>query len=253
MTELCPWCGEPDLVDVFEVWLETREFMIETCCEARHAEACAELALLDREEFRDWFERATGVRVRQAVDSCGAMLLDYGLDVRPIEQGDARAFIAAHHRHVARTPGGWLFGYGIHNGAERVGVVWVGRPGAIPLDDGRTAEVSRLCVKETIPGIVWNACSQLYGHACREIQRRGYNRVTTYTLGEEEGKTLIAAGFRKVKRTRGGSRHRKSRPRTDAAPTTPKDRWERLLKPNPKKLRPLRDRFLIQGRLFEAA
>ena len=43
-----------------------------------------------------------------------------------------------------------------------------------------------------------NANSALYGAAWRAARAMGYSRIITYTLPEESGASLRAAGFRKV-------------------------------------------------------
>jgi hypothetical protein len=71
-----------------------------------------------------------------------------------------------------------------------VGVAIVGRPVARLLDDGFTVEITRVCTDGTR-----NACSMLYG-ACRKVAKAmGYERIFTYTLPEEGGASLKAAGF----------------------------------------------------------
>ena len=81
-----------------------------------------------------------------------------------------------------------------------VGVAIVGRPVAQKLDDGMTAEITRVCTDGTK-----NAASMLYG-ACRKVARAmGYDRIFTYTLPEEGGASLRAAGFKLDKEDAGGS------------------------------------------------
>jgi hypothetical protein len=73
---------------------------------------------------------------------------------------------------------------------ELAGVAIVGRPVARLLDDGLTAEITRVCTDGTR-----NACSMLYG-ACRKAAKAmGHERIFTYTLPEEGGASLKAAGF----------------------------------------------------------
>ncbi len=50
--------------------------------------------------------------------------------------------------------------------------------------------------------------------------------VITYTLPDEGGASLRAAGFRLATESRGGSWDRESRPREDVSPLDPKWRWE---------------------------
>ena len=71
------------------------------------------------------------------------------------------------------------------------GVAIVGRPVARMLDDGATVEILRVCTDGAR-----NACSMLYGAARRTARSLGYTRIVTYTLPEEGGASLRAAGFR---------------------------------------------------------
>jgi hypothetical protein len=83
---------------------------------------------------------------------------------------------------------------------QLVGVAIVGRPVAPRLDDGLTAEITRVCTDGTR-----NAASMLYG-ACRKASKAmGYDRIFTYTLPEEGGASLRAAGFKLDKDDAGGS------------------------------------------------
>lgn len=71
-----------------------------------------------------------------------------------------------------------------------VGVGVAGRPVGRGLDDGVTMEVTRTCTTGA-----QNANSMIYGALCRASQALGYQRVVTYTLAEEDGGSLRAAGF----------------------------------------------------------
>lgn len=233
MPELCPYCEEPEVIDLFEVWQEPdgslRDFMLETCCEGTH-EAMAEwLHQAPRKEVAAWFA-ARGIQVRQVYDEHGSghMRIDQGLEVRPVTFRQAIAFVAQHHRHN-KPPRGWKYGAGAFNGGELVAVVMVGRPVARAFGPD-VLEVNRLCVAQGLdPALTWNACSQLYGWAAREAQKRGARKVITYTLESESGGTLVAAGWTKEARTKGGSWNTPSRPREDQAPTVRKWRWARSL------------------------
>lgn len=144
------------------------------------------------------------------------------LCLRPVTIRGARAFVAEHHRHH-RAPAGGLFAVGVARGEGLVGVAIIGRPVARGLDDGATAEVTRVAV---LPD-VRNACSMLYGAAWRAARALGYRRMVTYTMSTEPGTSLRAAGWRPVARTEGGEWSRPSRPRARATfPTIPKIRWE---------------------------
>lgn len=65
------------------------------------------------------------------------------LELVPITLRDARAYVGKVHRH-SEPPVGWLCGVGLHNHGELVGVAILGRPTAQALQDGLTAEVTRV-------------------------------------------------------------------------------------------------------------
>ena len=141
------------------------------------------------------------------------------LRVRPITYRAACAFIEQHHRHHGK-PQGWLFGAALEDDGALVGVVAVGRPVARHLQDGLTCEVTRLCTDGTR-----NAASMLYGAAARAAKALGYRRIITYTLADEPGVSLRAAGWGLDGLTDGGLWDRPGRPRDDKAPTCAKRRW----------------------------
>lgn len=66
----------------------------------------------------------------------------------------------------------------------------------------------------------------LYGAAWRAVRALGYGRLITYTLEDEGGSSLRAAGFRVVGEVKGRSWSCESRPRVDTAPHQDKLRWE---------------------------
>jgi hypothetical protein len=109
----------------------------------------------------------------------------------PVTLRDAQAFVRQYHRHND-PPQGHKFSIGLAAGSRLVGVVVCGRPTARALDDGYTAEITRCCVMDNMP----NANSRLYAAALRAARVMGYSRVITYTLPEESGASLKAAGFR---------------------------------------------------------
>jgi hypothetical protein len=88
----------------------------------------------------------------------------------------------------------------LHRHNQLVGVAIVGRPVAPRLDDGLTAEITRVCTDGTR-----NAASMLYGACRRAARAMGYDRIFTYTLPEEGGASLRAAGFKLDKEDAGGS------------------------------------------------
>jgi hypothetical protein len=142
------------------------------------------------------------------------------LEIRPIGFRDACAFVATHHRHH-RPPQGHKFSLAVFADSKLAGVAIIGRPVARRLDDGLTAEVTRLCTDGTK-----NAASKLYGAARRVAMAMGYRRVITYTLASEPGTSLFAAGWDAVRTTAAQGWSRPSRRRDDRHPITEKVRWE---------------------------
>ena len=143
------------------------------------------------------------------------------LTVVPLTITEAKVFVGQFHRHH-KAPLSGLFAIAAADGEEVKAVVIVGRPVARMLDDGWTVEVTRLCA---LPG-VQNACSMLYAAAWRAARAMGYRKLVTYTLAEEHGTSLRAAGLRCVGQVRAKSWHTPSRPRVDKNPLQAKLRWE---------------------------
>jgi len=106
-------------------------------------------------------------------------------------------------------------------GGSVVGVAVVGRPVARMLQDGWTAEVTRLATTGES-----NACSMLYRAAWRACKALGYRKLVTYTLDTEGGGSLRGAGFKEIGKAGGGSWNSPSRPRVDKHPLQQKIRWE---------------------------
>lgn len=144
------------------------------------------------------------------------------LHLQPVDFSEACAFIRRYHRHHV-PPQNCRVCIGANDGTRIVGVATMGRPVARMLDDGSTIEVTRLCTDGTR-----NAASFLYG-ACRRVAfGLGYARVISYTLPEEGGASLRAAGWSLALLSKGGSWSRPSRPRLDKHPLGPKWRWEAI-------------------------
>ncbi len=142
------------------------------------------------------------------------------LHLQPITFDEAARFIRQHHRHHL-PPVGWKFGVAVNDGERVVGVATIGRPVARMLDDGLTLELTRCCTDGT-----QHAASMLYGAAWRAARALGYRRLITYTLVEEPGTSLKAAGWKALYETKGGSWSCESRPRVDKHPTGQKRLWE---------------------------
>ncbi len=112
---------------------------------------------------------------------------------KPISFRAAATYVAQYHRHN-KPPRGCKFCLSVEDGGKLVGVAMCGRPVARHFDDGLTLEINRTCTDGTK-----NANSFLYGAARQIAKAMGYDRVVTYTQGDESGASLKAAGFVKVK------------------------------------------------------
>lgn len=143
-----------------------------------------------------------------------------GLAIIPVSLEDANDFIRQRHRHHAPCQG-HKFSLGVADESGLRGVAVIGRPVARHYDDGYTLEVTRLCT-DGVP----NAPSQLLGAIRRTAMAMGYRRLLTYTLADESGISLKAAGWKLIGKRGGGSWNRASRPRTDKHPVTDKLLWE---------------------------
>lgn len=215
----CMFCGEPELVEILEVWAP-REFQLETCCEAMHEEACRYLAA-DPKEAAAWLRRLgldeiVGMRSRRIIDDgLGQLQIDWMPEIVDIQQAQAFAFVEQHHRHCG-APAGWLFGAGLRNGSELIGVCCVGRPVARMIDPKKVVEVNRVCLREDVAeGLRWNGCSQFYGWAAREARKRRM-KIITYTRADEPGTSLVGAGWVVEAKVKGRHWDSKSRPRARA-------------------------------------
>ena len=143
------------------------------------------------------------------------------LEVIPTTLAEANAFVAQHHRHHKPVVG-HKFSIAVAKDGEMVGVAIVGRPVSRHLDDGWTLEVTRTCTNGCR-----NANSKLYGAAWRATKALGYKKLITYTLPEEGGGSLRAAGWKCVGKAGGGSWSCPSRPRVDKHPLQRKFRWQK--------------------------
>lgn len=134
------------------------------------------------------------------------------LNITPINLSEANAFVVAYHRHHKPVPGS-KFSIAVSDADGKVrGVAIVGRPVSRMLDDGWTLEVNRVCTDGAR-----NACSMLYGAAWRATKALGFRRLITYTLPEEGGASLRAAGWYLIGLRGGGNWNCASRPRIDTA------------------------------------
>ena len=133
------------------------------------------------------------------------------LQITPINFDEANAFVEKFHRHHKPVVG-CKFCIAVSDEEKVCGVAMVGRPVARHADDGWTLEVNRVCTDGSK-----NACSMLYGAAWRAAKALGYRKLITYTLPEEGGASLRAAGWRLIGKRGGGNWNNASRPRIDTA------------------------------------
>jgi hypothetical protein len=123
------------------------------------------------------------------------------LTLVPITFREAVSFIEQHHRHH-RPPRGCLFCIGVAHEEAIIGVAVVGRPVSRMLQDGWTAEVTRVATDGS-----FNGCSMLYGAAWRAVRAIGYRKLVTYTLPDEGGASLRGSGWKCLGQA-GGARGR---------------------------------------------
>ena len=137
------------------------------------------------------------------------------LFICPVTFKMATEYVKEHHRHH-QPPIGCKFCVGVCNSSgELRGVLIAGRPVARKIDNGLTVEFVRVCTDGTP-----NACSMLLGAAWRVARGLGYHRAVTYTLKQEGGASLRAAGF-EVSHETPGKAWKQSAGRTTKAPTYP--------------------------------
>ena len=131
--------------------------------------------------------------------------------VIPITLKQANDFVLRHHRHHGKAQGcKFCIGVIDNNGALR-GVAITGRPVSRYLDNGVTAEITRLCT-DGYP----NACSFLYAACYRIAKEMGYRKIITYILDTESGASLKGAGWIEQGLCGGGNWNVKSRPRQNS-------------------------------------
>lgn len=120
------------------------------------------------------------------------------LRIVPVTLDTANDFVRRLHRH-SRPVVGHKFSVGVADDDGLHGVAIVGRPVSPRLDNGTAVEITRVCTDGAR-----NACSMLYA-ACRRAARAlGHDPIYTYTLPDEGGASLRAAGFILDKTDAGG-------------------------------------------------
>lgn len=142
--------------------------------------------------------------------------------LHPITVKAAMAWVRQTHRHLPVMQGG-LFAVAVQSSGELRGVAIAGNPARVWQGTGRIV-ISRVSTDGA-----QNGCSMLYGAICRAAKALGYREAWTYTLLDEPGTSLRAAGFMDMGLTGAGEWSRPSRSRTAAVRPEPKRRWMRQL------------------------
>lgn len=166
----------------------------------------------------------------------------------PLTLKEANALVGRLHRHHDPAVG-HRFSIGARNGEELVGAIIVGRPVAPKTDQTFVFEVTR-CVTDGHP----NACSFLYSRAAQVAEAMGAASIQTFTLPEEGGASLRAAGWTMEEIIAPPAQGWQSREHAGDMPLFgvrvatvpgPKCRWRKTFIPRPK--RPSRHRVEVDG------
>jgi hypothetical protein len=139
--------------------------------------------------------------------------------------------VSAWHRHLPKLQGGLFAVQVVGRTGECVGVGIFGNPPRVWQGTGRGV-ITRCAVQDELPPVgnhAAPACTMLYGALCRAAKALGYREAWTYTLPEEPGTSLRAAGFVDMGMSAGGDWDCPSRPRKAAVRPEPKRRWLRRL------------------------
>lgn len=148
------------------------------------------------------------------------------LRIIPLSFHEAKEYVQRYHRHNV-APQGHKFSIGLIAPGEDgyIGVAIASIPKARHLNDGFTLEINRVCCDSAF----FNACSKLYGAAVKAGKAMGYTRFITYTLPEEGGGSVKAAGFHLdgivPGRKDGWNRNKRFRTPPCRVPAGPKLRW----------------------------
>lgn len=164
------------------------------------------------------------------------------MKLAPITVKAALKQVRAWHRHLPELQGG-LFAVqlvapdSVFDGTLHcVGVGVAGNPSQVWQGTGRIV-ISRCAITEGLPKVIDSSgvehaapgCTLVYNALARAAQALGYREVWTYTLPDEDGRSVKAAGFTDMGLTDGGEWSRPSRQRSAAVCSQPKRRWLRPL------------------------
>ncbi len=145
------------------------------------------------------------------------------LNIAPCTVKAATKKVRVWHRHLPDIQGGLFAAQCIDLEGNCVGVAIAGNPSRVWQGQ------AKLVISRVATSGYENACSALYGALCRAAKAPGYREVWTYTLPDEPGTSLRAAGFIDMGMTDGGEHSRPSRYRKPAVRPEQKRRWLRRL------------------------
>lgn len=145
------------------------------------------------------------------------------MKIAPCTVKAAKKKVREWHRHLPDIQGGLFAAQVIDGTGACLGVGIAGNPSRVWQHEAKLV-ISRVATQG-----YENACSCLYGALCRAAKALGYCEVWTYTLKDEPGTSLRAAGFMDMGLTDGGEWDRPSRSRQASLFPEPKRRWLRLL------------------------
>ena len=143
------------------------------------------------------------------------------LTVKPVTFAFAKGWIAETHSHLS-PPQGWLFGVSILDGERVCCVATLGRPTARGLQDGFTAEITRVASDRTK-----NASSMAIAALTRAAFALGFTRVVSYIRSDEKGTSYLACGFKPAATVKGREWSCPSRERRLAEQPVDKVRMEK--------------------------
>lgn len=143
--------------------------------------------------------------------------------VVPLTLKQANELVSQWHRHH-KPAQGHRYSLGVEHEGKLVGAAITGRPVARATDQYAVAEVTRLVTDGT-----FNACSFLYGASAKVAKAMGFREIQTYTLPEESGASLRAAGWQDAGLTSESHRWTNRSNRRSDQPAGQKRRWRKML------------------------
>lgn len=165
---------------------------------------------------RDLKQAASGVVRAHLTDPLAGKL-----SLAPCTVKAALRHVREWHRHLPALQGGLFAASCVDPAGKVVAVAIAGNPSRVWQGTGR------IVITRVASSVGGNACGMLCGSLSRAADALGYKEVWTYTLPEEDGRTLRGAGFKDMGLTDGGDYGRPSRAREPAVRPEPKRRWVR--------------------------